>query len=101
MAKKARSARSGSAPRRGRRRSTSPSLVPLARWHKELVGRLGEAAGGSTFDEIGRVTKANHETVRRYMKHGRTSSEFLRAFCLAYKVEPKWLLLGKGPMKAK
>ena len=72
------------------------SRASVAAWHRAVVGRLNEAAGSITLDEIARVTGANHETVRRYMHHGRIPAQFAYQFCLAFDVTPEWLLSGKG-----
>lgn len=63
-----------------------------SRWHAALRARLREAAGGAPFVEIGRRTGTHPETVRRYLRHGLPTTEFVAAFSLAYAVPSDWLL---------
>jgi hypothetical protein len=69
-------------------------------WHEALVNRLCHAADGYSFQEIAARTGTNHETVRRYMLHGRVPATFICAFCRAFEVEPTWLLMGHGSMRS-
>jgi hypothetical protein len=73
----------------------------VAAYYQLLVTRMSMASGGATLKVIGQQTGANAETVRRYMENGRVPAQFLYAFCLAFQVEPKWLLTGEGRQRAR
>jgi hypothetical protein len=52
-----------------------------------------------THRQLGELTGANHETVRRYMAGHSPSAEFLGAICSKLNVNGQWLLTGRGPMR--
>jgi hypothetical protein len=60
---------------------------------------LALASDWQTNAVIGKRTGFHAETVRRYMESGRVPAKFLAAFCLAFDVNPQWMLLGKGGMR--
>jgi len=62
----------------------------------ELASRLREVAGDHTYKVIGKATGTHPENARRYMQLGTASAYFLECFAKAYKVNPGWLLDGKG-----
>lgn len=65
-----------------------------AGWHEGVAARLNAIAGDGTLSDIAGATGAHAETVRRYMNTGKVSIEFLAAFCLAFKADPRWVLFG-------
>ncbi len=65
-----------------------------------LHERLTLVAGKRTYRALGDVTGIHPETVRRYMQGQAPSIEFVSRLCGALKLNPEWILLGKGPQKA-
>lgn len=66
-----------------------------------LHDRLQAAVGEMTYRQLAELTGANAETVRRYMQGQPPAVEFLAAVCRAFGVSGDWLLMGRGPMRAK
>ena len=60
---------------------------------------LKVVAGDRSFRELGRLTRTNAETVRRYMRGQAPSVEFIAALCAATSVNAHWLLTGDGQMR--
>lgn len=58
--------------------------------------RLHQVLGEATFADIARATGCNSETVRRYMRGGTPSVEFVIGVGRHYGVSLDWLLLGQG-----
>lgn len=71
------------------------------KYHDALCDRLNSSAEGFTLFQIGRMTRCNPETVRRYMLNGRVPAYFVAAFADAFEVSPAWLLTGKGKMRGR
>lgn len=71
-----------------------------AGWHEGVASRLNEVAGGYILTDIARMTGANAETIRRYMNTGRIPVQFLSVFCLAFRVDPGWMLFGRSSRRA-
>ena len=65
-----------------------------------LHERLALAAGKRTYRALGDLTGIHPETVRRYMQGQAPSIEFVSRLCAALKLNPEWVLLGKGPQNA-
>lgn len=70
-----------------------------AGWSQAVAGRLIEVAGSYPNVEIASLTGTNYETVRRYMNTGKIPAQFLCAFCLAFQVDPHWVLFGGASKK--
>lgn len=65
-----------------------------------LHERMTLVAGSRTYRALGDLTGIHPETVRRYMQGQAPSIEFVSRLCGAMKLNPEWMLLGKGPQKA-
>lgn len=90
------------AARTGEKKSGSDWMQPAykqvndPRWLENLLRRLNEVVGTASTVEIEKKTGVHRESVRRYVKHGPPSAEFVKAICDSYKVSADWLLLGRG-----
>ena len=62
------------------------------KWHGALAARLRAAAGQCSLREVADRTRANSETVRRYMRDGNPNAKFLARFCQEFSVSADWLL---------
>ncbi|GEM_PF-4642813 len=62
-----------------------------------LTARIRVATKGQNTREVSYTTGVNRESVRRYLKGGKPSVEFIRQVCLRYNVLADWLILGEGP----
>lgn len=58
---------------------------------REMSARLGREGGHSV----------SHDSIRRYEEGRGIPSSVLIAVCTAFDVSPDWLLLGRGPMRAR
>lgn len=63
----------------------------------QIACRLRIAAGGHGASAVARQTGASRETARRYLATGQPSVSFLAEFCIAYDVNPAWILFGQDP----
>lgn len=95
MAKGKKKSSRKSAQTRGRTYMTRAVSPQTAAVIGRMAGIIEEE--GLTMFGLAKLTDYNHETVRRYMR-GMTSPEigFAVRFCKVFKVDPSWLLLGKG-----
>lgn len=66
------------------------------KWLLGLLIRLDEVVGSMSMNEISDKTGLHWESIRRYLKHGPPSAEFIKAVCEEFKVNADWLLLGRG-----
>jgi hypothetical protein len=57
-----------------------------------LAGRLQSASKGMPVRQVASITGFNHETVRRYLRDGGASPDFLHSFCTNFGVTADWLL---------
>lgn len=65
-----------------------------------VVDRMVGVIGTLSYREVARRTRFNHETIRRYMNYlSEPGASFIVDFTRAFAVEPKWLLMGKGPSR--
>src|SRR5262245_29197288 len=67
-----------------------------SKWLLALLMRLDEVVGTMSVNEISDKTGVHWESIRRYLKHGPPSAEFIKAVCEEYKVSADWLLVGRG-----
>ncbi len=65
-----------------------------------LHERLMLVVGTRTYRALGDLTGIHPETVRRYMQGQAPSIEFVSRLCASMRLNPEWMLLGKGPQKA-
>ncbi len=72
---------------------------PLISFRCQLAQRLRDAVGSRSNRFVATVTGYNEETVRRYLRDGGPSAEFLASVCREFGVSADWLLLGAGPMR--
>lgn len=72
---------------------------PLISFRCQLAQRLRDAVGSRSNRFVATVTGYNEETVRRYLRDGGPSAEFLASVCREFGVSAEWLLLGFGPMR--
>ena len=61
-----------------------------------LRDRLAECCGDVSISEIARSVDMSRETVRRFIRTGRPSAQFLMRLCRTREISPTWLLLGQG-----
>ena len=66
------------------------------KWLLGLLLRLDEVVGQESVNQISDKTGVHWESIRRYLKHGPASAEFIKAVCEEYKVSADWLLVGRG-----
>lgn len=66
------------------------------KWLLGLLMRLDEVVGTESVNDISKKTGVHWESIRRYLKHGPASAEFIKAVCEEYKVSADWLLVGRG-----
>lgn len=90
--------------RRKHRNRPSPSNQPTgsrkaaaearseSAWHLGVAQRLREAVAGDTLIEVSRCKGINRETVRRHLRDGRPSLEFVVQICRLYGANADWLL---------
>lgn len=65
-----------------------------------LAERLRLVRGSLTQEQFAARVGVHKQTIWRYEKTGRDiSSDLLAGVCLAFEIEPMWLLLGLGPMQ--
>lgn len=81
------------------RPSSAASLPPLVSFRCQLAQRLREAVGARSNRFVATITGYNEETVRRYLRDGGPSAEFLAAVCRHFGVSAEWLLMGIGPIR--
>ena len=79
--------------------SAAAALRPTVNFRCQLAQRLRETVGARSNRFVATVTGYNEETVRRYLRDGGPSAEFLAAVCREFGVSADWLLLGIGPMR--
>lgn len=79
--------------------SAAAALRPTINFRCQLAQRLRETVGARSNRFVATVTGYNEETVRRYLRDGGPSAEFLAAVCREFGVSADWLLLGIGPMR--
>lgn len=75
------------------------AVRPLISFRCQLAQRLRDAVGSRSNRFVATVTGYNEETVRRYLRDGGPSAEFLASVCREFGVCAEWLLLGAGPMR--
>lgn len=78
---------------------SAATLRPTISFRCQLAQRLRDAVGSRSNRFIATVTGYNEETVRRYLRDGGPSAEFLASVCREFGVCADWLLLGVGPMR--
>lgn len=75
------------------------AVRPLISFRCQLAQRLRDAVGSRSNRFVATVTGYNEETVRRYLRDGGPSAEFLASVCREFGVSADWLLLGAGQMR--
>lgn len=78
---------------------SAAALPPSISFRCQLAGRLREAVAGRSNRFVATHTGYNEETVRRYLRDGGPSAEFLAAVCRVFGVNAEWLLLGNGSIR--
>jgi hypothetical protein len=71
------------------------------RWDRGVAERLAIAVGDDDRDRVARRTKMHPENIRRHLLTGRISARVLVLFCRAYRVDPMWVLFGRGRMRSR
>jgi hypothetical protein len=66
--------------------------------HAALGGRIRLALGGDDIRRASQCLGLDYHSVRRTIRGGRPSPEFLRRLCQAYNVDGHWLITGDGLM---
>lgn len=75
------------------------AVKPMVSFRCQLAQRLRDAVGSRSNRFVATITGYNEETVRRYLRDGGPSAEFLASVCREFGVSADWLLLGMGPMR--
>ena len=75
------------------------AVKPMVSFRCQLAQRLRDAVGSRSNRFVATITGYNEETVRRYLRDGGPSAEFLASVCREFGVSADWLLLGLGPMR--
>lgn len=62
---------------------------------RDIAQRLQAVRGSKSFRRFATPIGVNHETLRRYMHHGRVPASVVARIAVAYGIDCNWLLTGR------